>query len=39
VFVKLSTYDFQTLQELFSLTKKDRDAFCALADMLAGKAA
>jgi CubicO group peptidase (beta-lactamase class C family) len=39
VFVKLSTYDFQTLPELFALTKRDRDAFCALADMLAGKAA
>ena len=36
VFVKLSTYDFDGLEELFALTKKDRAAFCAIAEELAG---
>jgi CubicO group peptidase (beta-lactamase class C family) len=38
VIVKLSTYDFEQLEELFALSDKDRAAFCAIADALAGKA-
>ena len=38
VFVKLSTYEFDNLDEYFALTAKDRAAFCAIADELAGKA-
>jgi hypothetical protein len=38
VFVKLSTYDFGELEELFALTKKDRAAFWAIAEQLAGPA-
>ena len=38
VFVKLSTYNFSTLQELLALEEMDRDAFRAIADALSGKA-
>jgi hypothetical protein len=38
VFVKLSTYNFSTMQELLSLEEKDREAFRSIADALAGKA-
>ena len=39
VFVKFSTYeDFSTIDELLELDQRDRSAFCAIADVVAGKA-